>query len=99
MPATSIFKFTSPDGDQGYPGTLYVEVLLALTEPPAVPEPQSPAGGSRFSNRSTSQEERLLGSVIVVYRAKLLEEGKVTPVNLTQVGRYISPDSQCLISS
>ena len=26
-----------------------------------------------------------LGGVVIVYRAKLLDEGKVTPINLTQV--------------
>jgi len=31
-----------------------------------------------------AQEEYNLGSVVIVYRAKLLDEGKVTPINLTQ---------------
>lgn len=60
----TIFQLISPDGDQGYPGKLVAETLLAI-----VPG----AEGS-------------LGSVVIVYRARLDEGNKkvVTPVNLTQ---------------
>lgn len=59
----SVFRLTSPDGDQGYPGKLTAETLLSLVSP----------GG-----------EGSLGAVGIIYRAKLEDEGTVTPVNLTQ---------------
>ncbi|TFK27933.1 galactose mutarotase-like protein [Coprinopsis marcescibilis] len=61
----TIFRYVSPDGDQGYPGKLVAETLIAVVKGP---------------------EERSLGSVVIVYRAKLDEGEKkvVTPVNLTQ---------------
>ncbi|EAU83259.1 hypothetical protein CC1G_11895 [Coprinopsis cinerea okayama7 len=60
----TVFRLISPDGDQGYPGKLVAETLLAIVD-----------GG-----------EGSLGSVVIVYRAKLDEGEKkvVTPVNLTQ---------------
>ncbi|KAG9031249.1 hypothetical protein FRB95_002952 [Tulasnella sp. JGI-2019a] len=74
FPASSIFKLTSPAGDQGFPGELDVEVLLALSEP----EAGAPSSGGG--------EERALGSIIVVYRARLAagQAKTVTPINLTQ---------------
>lgn len=33
LASATIFGLTSPDGDQGYPGELYSEVLLALAQP------------------------------------------------------------------
>ncbi|KAF7324530.1 hypothetical protein MKEN_00493700 [Mycena kentingensis (nom. inval.)] len=66
----AFFRLVSADGDQGFPGTLVTEVLIAL-----VAAEGSPA---------TEGEEHDLGSVVIVYRAKLEEEGKVTPINLTQ---------------
>lgn len=79
LPASAIFKLTSPAGDQGFPGELQVEVLLALTKP--IAEPTSPGAA----------EERELGSIIVVYRARLAEgqSKTVTPINLTQVRRTL----------
>jgi len=73
LPASTVFKLTSPAGDQGYPGALDVEVLLALTEPSS-------------SGAVSDGEERELGSLIIVYRARLAEgQAKtLTPVNLTQ---------------
>ncbi|KAG8864903.1 hypothetical protein FRB96_003489 [Tulasnella sp. 330] len=73
LPASSIFKLTSPAGDQGFPGELQVEVLLALTE-------------SAVKATPGDADERELGSIIVVYRARLAEGQKktVTPINLTQ---------------
>ncbi|KAK7021297.1 hypothetical protein VNI00_017472 [Paramarasmius palmivorus] len=67
------FSYTSPSGDQGYPGTLLVEVLVALVSPVEQERKYDDAKGKEFE----------LGSLVYVYRAKLVE-GKVTPVNLTQ---------------
>ncbi|KAJ7592543.1 galactose mutarotase-like domain-containing protein [Mycena floridula] len=52
----AIFRLVSPDGDQGYPGELTAEVLVALVEP----APQERQTG-----------EANLGSLIYVYRAKV----------------------------
>ena len=74
-PASAIFKLSSPDGDQGFPGRLDVEVALGLLQPGAAPPPKD--------------GEYDLGSIFIIYRAKLItEEGQkaITPVNLTQVG-------------
>ena len=72
IPSAAVFRHTSPDGDQGYPGTLYTEVLVGLINSGQAANP-NPAG------------EYNLGSILFNYRSKLLEDGKVTPVNLTQV--------------
>ena len=68
----ALFRHTSQDGDQGYPGTVLVEVVVGLLPP------QSPGSNA---------EEYHLGSAVFIYRAKLVDEGKkvVTPINLTQV--------------
>ena len=76
--ACAVFSHTSPDGDQGFPGTLKTEALVALV-PPSVADVEASRDG----------KEELLGSVLFVYRAKLVEEGKVTPVNLTQVSALL----------
>lgn len=67
----TIFKYISEDGEQGYPGKLRVEALIGLLQP--------------MSSRASASGEFNLGSVLINYRAKLLEAGKVTPINLTQV--------------
>ena len=67
----AIFKYISEEGEQGYPGKLRVEAFIGLLQPD--------------SSRASDSGEFNLGSVLIVYRAKLLEEGKVTPINLTQV--------------
>ena len=67
----TIFKYISEGGEQGYPGKLRVEALIGLLQPE--------------SSRASESGEFNLGSILIVYRAKLLEEGKVTPINLTQV--------------
>ncbi|KAI0067218.1 galactose mutarotase-like protein [Artomyces pyxidatus] len=69
--AGALFRHVSPDGDQGYPGTLLVEVIVGLLPP------QAP---------SASSGEYHLGSVLFIYRAKLVDGGNkvVTPINLTQ---------------
>ncbi|KAH9921180.1 galactose mutarotase-like protein [Epithele typhae] len=72
-PSSMIFKRISEDGEEGFPGTLLCETLVALAQPEGAPA--QTADGTKEWN---------LGSVIVVYRAKLLDDGKVTPVNLTQ---------------
>ena len=72
LPASVVFKHISPDGDQGFPGTLHLEVLVGLLNPTQ-------------TEIDNAKEEYPLGSILFVYRAKVLEEGKVTPVNLTQV--------------
>ena len=74
----AIFKYISEDGEQGYPGKLRVEALIGLLQPD--------------SSHTFNSGELNLGSVLIIYRAKLLEEGKVTPINLTQV-RSIFPDT------
>ena len=69
----SIWRLVSEDGDQGFPGRLTVEALIGLKE----------------SRKQTAEDTELeLGSIIVVYRAKV--EGQngeriVTPINLAQV--------------
>ena len=73
--SAAVFALTSPDGDQGYSGTLYLETLVVLL-PPVKMDPST-----------VSQHE--LGSIVIVYRAKLVDvpqgQKKVTPINLTQV--------------
>lgn len=72
IPSAAVFRHTSPDGDQGFPGTLLTEVLVGLLNPGQAANP-------------SSNGEYHLGSILFNYRAKLLEADKVTPVNLTQV--------------
>ncbi|KAK2459911.1 hypothetical protein APHAL10511_008111 [Amanita phalloides] len=69
----SIFRLVSADADQGFPGNLVVEVLVALLPP----------GGEKSDLRP---QDVKIGSVVLIYRAKLDENGRkvVTPVNLTQ---------------
>ncbi|KZT23155.1 galactose mutarotase-like protein [Neolentinus lepideus HHB14362 ss-1] len=69
--ASSLWTYTSKDGENGFDGTLYTEVLIGLLSPS---KPTSIA----------KEPEYLMGSVVIIYRAKLLDEGKVTPLNLTQ---------------
>lgn len=69
--AAAMFKCISEDGEQGYPGRLRVEALIGLLQPE--------------SSRASTLGEFNLGSILIVYRAKLLEGHKVTPINLTQV--------------
>ncbi|KAG6873480.1 hypothetical protein C0995_015183 [Termitomyces sp. Mi166 len=76
----AIFRLISPDGNEGFPGKLVTEALVALIGP----------GEQRRKYRAVGEPpletpEYDLGSIILVYRAKLDEKEKVvTPVNLTQ---------------
>lgn len=69
--SSALFRTISKDGDQGYPGTLLVEVVVGLLPPQAPP---------------TSAGEYHLGSIVFIYRAKLVDDGNkvITPINLTQ---------------
>lgn len=72
--SVALFRYTSPDGDSGFPGVLHLEVLFAL-----VPTSDKVAPDTK---------ELALGSLVIVYRAKVDEKDGakvVTPVNLTQV--------------
>ncbi|KAI0950664.1 hypothetical protein AcW1_007914 [Taiwanofungus camphoratus] len=68
VPAACIFARESPSGEEGYPGRLRTEVLVGLVSPQGPPR----------------DDEWALGSVLLVYRAKLLDDDAVTPINLTQ---------------
>jgi aldose 1-epimerase len=71
----ALFAYTSPEGDQGYPGELYTEAIVGLVPP----------SGSKVAS---SNDDTDLGSIVLIYRAKVTgPDGKkvVTPVNLTQV--------------
>jgi len=68
--SSAVFAATSPNGHNGFPGTLYLEALFAVLPRASTPDPSAP--------------EYQLGQILIVYRAKLLESGIVSPVNLTQ---------------
>ncbi|KAH0584875.1 hypothetical protein H2248_008153 [Termitomyces sp. 'cryptogamus'] len=76
----AIFRLISPDGNEGFPGKLIVEALVALIGPGEQGRKSGVTG-----EPSLETTEYNLGSIILVYRAKLDEKEKVvTPVNLTQ---------------
>ena len=70
--SAAVFARTSPDGEEGFPGALRVETLVALVPP-----------RGRAVDAATGAH--CLGSVLLVYRAKLEADQGLTPVNLTQV--------------
>ena len=80
-PTSIIFQRISEDGEEGFPGKLLIEALIGLALPEGAP------------NQTVAGKERNLGSVIITYRAKLLDENKVTPINLTQVGPCSTPST------
>ncbi|KAG6877500.1 hypothetical protein C0993_006602 [Termitomyces sp. T159_Od127] len=76
----AIFRLVSPDGNEGFPGKLVVEALVALISPGEQGRQYRAAGISPLET-----PEYDLGSIVLVYRAKLDEkEEAITPVNLTQ---------------
>ena len=77
LPSSTVFKLISPDGDQGFPGKLLLEVLFAVS--------------TGTTEATVSADAFHVGSLYIVYRAKLLSEGKgeITPINLTQAGDLI----------
>lgn len=81
--AHAIFRLISPDGDQGYPGKLIVEALIALVGA----KEQERKSATPVDHTPHETPEYDVGSIVVVYRAKLDEGEKklVTPINLTQV--------------
>ncbi|KAF8910436.1 galactose mutarotase-like domain-containing protein [Gymnopilus junonius] len=72
----SIFRLESPAGDQGFPGSLKIEVCIAIIGP------ENPSTDK--ADGDDPEPEPYLGSITIVYRAKLETSGTVTPVNLTQ---------------
>jgi aldose 1-epimerase len=76
--STALFRLVSPSGDQGFPGTLLVEALITLVAPGEQERHYVKPG------ETVVPVEYDLGSVVIVYRAKLEGENLVTPVNLTQ---------------
>lgn len=76
-PTGIVFARTSEDGEEGFPGKLRVEVLVALVPPK----------GNQVDQADT--EGLNMGAVVLLYRARLEEEGKVTPINLTQVSTQV----------
>lgn len=76
-PTGIVFARTSEDGEEGFPGKLRVEVLVALVPP-------------KGNQVDLAESQGLsLGAVVLVYRARLEEDAKITPINLTQVGLTI----------
>lgn len=73
--SSTIFTATMPDGHNGYPGAVRVETLIALVDPAQVPEISAP-------------QHVDLGSILIVYRARLAEPNQITPINLTQVSIF-----------
>lgn len=72
--SNALFTATLPHNSNGFPGTLRVEVLFALIDPATLPVVSNPDVPKHVD----------LGSVLVVYRARLAEPNIVTPINLTQ---------------
>ncbi|KZP00588.1 galactose mutarotase-like protein [Calocera viscosa TUFC12733] len=79
----ALFSLTSPAGDQGFPGSLYTEVLFACLSFP------------RHVIRASGEID--LGQLAIIYRSRLSpgQAPTATPVNLTQHwGFNLSASSQ-----
>jgi aldose 1-epimerase len=76
--SNALFTATTSDGSNGFPGTLRIEVLFALVNPFQMPA----VAPGKYAD---------LGSALIVYRARLMESGTITPINLTQAGSYFVP--------
>ena len=80
--------YTSPEGTEGFPGALDVEVVWMLTNPSPSFDPQT--------------YERQLGSVVLIYRAQVRNDPEgdgtkiVTPINLTQHWGF-NLDASCAV--
>ncbi|KAG9039486.1 hypothetical protein FS842_003150, partial [Serendipita sp. 407] len=72
--AHQLFTATLGDDHNGFPGTLRIEVLFTVINPEQLPSVSNPNLPAHVN----------LGSLLVVYRARILEPSKVTPINLTQ---------------
>lgn len=75
--SNALFTTTIPDGDKGFPGTLRVEVLFVVIDPAETPA----VSPGKYAE---------LGSLLIVYRARLTEPNRITPINLTQVRLLVS---------
>lgn len=69
----ALFRLISPDGDQGYPGELLTEVLMAL-----VPSTSGHSSITKLGHVVIAYRSKLADG-----------KAGVTPVNLTQVMSYI----------
>ena len=86
--SSALFSYTSPEGTEGFPGALDVEVVWMLTNPSPTFNPQT--------------YERQLGSVVLIYRAHVRNDSEgdgtkiVTPINLTQHWGF-NLDASCAV--
>jgi hypothetical protein len=77
--SNTILTATMADGNNGFPGTLRIEVLFVTIEPSQPP---------------VAPVQAELGAILIVYRARLTEPGKITPVNLTHVRKHYCRGAQ-----
>ena len=70
--SNALFTSTMADGANGFPGTLRIEVLFVVIDPAETPA----VSPGKYAE---------LGSLLIVYRARLTEPNQITPINLTQV--------------
>jgi hypothetical protein len=77
--SNALFTTTVPDGSNGFPGTLRIEVLFAVIDPTTIPA----VSPGKYAD---------LGSALIVYRARLTDSGTITPINLSQVTAHFTPE-------